>query len=69
MIIRRSRILKTNKNEMSSLRSIIRSNTRKRISESVMKAGSAHRRRTFGTHDPYADKEKTGPLSMRKELK
>lgn len=69
MITRRSRILKANKTEMDPLRSVIKSNTRRRISESVMKAGRAHRRRTFGK--PYTDYSlyDAGINGMRKEEK
>ena len=66
MKIRRSRILRASKTEMDPLRTIIKSNTRRRIAESVMKAGRAHRRRTFGV--PYNEK-KYNINVPRKELK
>lgn len=66
MMIRRSRILKAAKTEMEPVRTIVRSNTRRRIAESVMKAGRAHRRRTFGV--PYTE-EKYNINVPRKEFK
>lgn len=66
MMIRRSRILKANKQEMEPLRTIIKSNTRRRIAESVMKAGRAHRRRTFGV--PFHE-ERYNRNEPRRELK
>lgn len=66
MMIRRSRILRATKTEMDPLRTVIKSNTRRRIAESVMKAGRAHRRRTFGV--PY-NEEKYNVNVPRKEVK
>ncbi len=69
MMIRKSRILRAAKSEMDPLRSVLKSNTRRRISESVMKAGRAHRRRTFGK--PFTDYSvyDAGINGMRKEEK
>ncbi len=69
MMIQKSRILRAAKSEMDPLRSVIKSNTRRRISESVMKAGRAHRRRTFGK--PFTDYSvyDAGINGMRKEEK
>lgn len=51
---------------MDPLRTVIRSNTRRRIADSVMKAGRAHRRRTFGVH---INREKYNINVPRKEEK
>lgn len=69
MMIRKSRILRAAKSEMDPLRSVLKSNTRRRISESVMKAGRAHRRRTFGK--PFTDYSvyDAGINGMRREEK
>lgn len=66
MLIRRSRILKASKTEMEPLRTVIKNNNRRRIAESVMKAGRAHRRRTFGV--PYHE-ERYNKNDPRRELK
>lgn len=63
MMIRRSRILKASRSEMDPLRTIVRSNTRRRIAESVMKTGRAHRRRTFGV--PYHEERYNKNVSRR----
>ena len=67
MINRRVRIMKAEKTEMDGLRRIIRSQTRRRISESVMKAGRAHRRRTFGV--PLPEEKKANLNIPRRETK
>ena len=69
MMIRRSRILRAAKKEMDPLRTVIKSNTRRRIAESVMKAGRAHRRRTFGVPERYAETKEGGIMTARKETK
>lgn len=69
MLIRKMRLLLSRKSELGAARSIVNYNKRKRLNETIMRAGRAHRRRNFGVPDRSVQGDRSTGTGPRKEIK
>jgi hypothetical protein len=65
MLIRKMRLLLSKRSELGAAREIMNHNNRKQLNDSIMKAGRAHRRRSFRV----PDRSTTTAAEPRKEVK
>lgn len=69
MMIRKMRLLLSRKSELGAARTIVDHNKRKRLNETIMRAGRAHRRRNFGVPDRSVQGDRSTSTGPRKEIK